>query len=114
MNETDKLEKGKRIRSARKSAGLTQPELAEKCGVSQQLISKLERGLIDGSFIEPHIALHTGVSAYWLSAGEGDKDDFVGSDDERNLIKAFRYGSRELRDYLRTIGNAEAPQKTGQ
>jgi len=35
---------GKRVRSARESAGLTQQELSKKTGIEQAIISKLERG----------------------------------------------------------------------
>jgi len=35
---------GQRVRSARKAAGLTQKELAEKVGIRQSTISELEKG----------------------------------------------------------------------
>lgn len=37
------------VAEIRKDKGLTQIELAEKCNVSQQSISKIEKGIIDPS-----------------------------------------------------------------
>lgn len=37
------------IAEIRKDKGLTQIELAEKCNISQQSISKIEKGIIDPS-----------------------------------------------------------------
>ena len=51
MNEPKKqnLNIGLRIKQARKSAGLTQEQLAEKIDVSTQYISDLERGVVGTS-----------------------------------------------------------------
>lgn len=37
------------VAEIRKDKGLTQIELAEKCNISQQSISKIEKGIIDPS-----------------------------------------------------------------
>ena len=62
---------GKRLKTARESAGMTQPELADKAGMSQQMISKIER---DESTSSPHVvklARILGVRAEWLGEGVG-------------------------------------------
>lgn len=41
----DIIESGKRIKEMRKKAGLTQEQLAEKIGVSTNMISKIEQGV---------------------------------------------------------------------
>ncbi len=45
MNGIDAREIGQRIKDLRKEKGLTQQELAELVGVSQNLISKIEPGM---------------------------------------------------------------------
>lgn len=44
MKLAEKKDIGERIRSMRKGAGLTQDELAERCGMKQQYIQYLETG----------------------------------------------------------------------
>ena len=67
---------GKRIKIARERAGLTQPQLAEKCHWSSQ--SRVSNYETDGR--EPKsadlktISKATGVSFSWLSTGEGEPD----------------------------------------
>jgi len=41
---------GSRIRQLRESRGMTQEELAERCGLSQKFVSQLERGAKTPSF----------------------------------------------------------------
>lgn len=47
MGSQEKL--GKNIKKARKNAGLTQSELAEKVGVHVSYISRIERGVVNSS-----------------------------------------------------------------
>ena len=56
-----------RLKAARKSAGLTQVELAERSGTSQRLVSSLETGFRSGS-IETYskLARVLGVSVSYL------------------------------------------------
>lgn len=61
-----------RIKQARKSAGLTQRELALAVGVSQPVISQLESGENLQSVHLLKIADACQVDATWLSSGEGD------------------------------------------
>lgn len=61
-------EYGKRLKKARKDAGLTQAELCKKTGIAQSTISTAERegqGSNDVLY-----ALATGVDPLWLSTGE--------------------------------------------
>jgi DNA-binding XRE family transcriptional regulator len=43
---------GLKIREIRKEAGLTQKEVADKMGVSQQVISRLEKGEVDNPTVD--------------------------------------------------------------
>jgi SOS-response transcriptional repressor LexA len=61
---------GKRLRSARKFAGLTQEGLSKITGIAQSTISTAER-LGHGSGETPVYAKACGVDAHWLATGEG-------------------------------------------
>lgn len=62
-----------RIKSARLSAGLSQKALADKIGISDAALSKIESGLNNPSR-QTVIAISNalGVSLYWLDTGEGE------------------------------------------
>lgn len=60
-----------RLKKARKHAGLTQVQLAEKSGTTQQTISNIERGIQDGSGELVSIAIACGVRAEWLEQKHG-------------------------------------------
>lgn len=64
---------GARLRSAREAAGLSQQQLADKCGVGQGSISKIERGDQDKSVHTPELADALGVTARWLATGRGPR-----------------------------------------
>lgn len=63
----------KRIKIARKDAGLTQDELAERCGMTRGGIGHLETGRRNGATNIAQIAFALGVSALWLAEGKGPK-----------------------------------------
>lgn len=82
-----------RLKAARKHAGLTQKQLAEKAGVEQPLISQLETGKNSQSVHLIRLASVCGVSALWLESGAGDmtaSKPFIGVREE-----AKHYGSGE-------------------
>lgn len=61
-----------RIKLARKHAGLTQKELADKVGISQTAVHKLECGRSRSSRRTVAIALTCGVDPIWLETGRGE------------------------------------------
>jgi SOS-response transcriptional repressor LexA len=61
-----------RIRTARKQADLTQKELADRVGISQTAIHKLEAGRSISSRRTVAIALTCGVDPIWLDTGRGE------------------------------------------
>lgn len=77
----DVVQLGIQIRKARKKAGLTQDELADRIGLSQSYVAKLERGGTDnpGSQAIMKIAESLGVTPGWLYFNREDIDDL---DDE--------------------------------
>jgi transcriptional regulator with XRE-family HTH domain len=56
------------VRSARKQAGLTQAELAERAGVTQSVIARLERGGGNPTFLTLERVLHAAGHRLELSA----------------------------------------------
>ncbi|WP_010486869.1 S24 family peptidase [Pseudomonas sp. S9] len=65
-------ELGKRIKAARAHARLTQKELAERVGISQPVISQLEKGENLQSVHLIKISSQCGVSPIWLETGRGE------------------------------------------
>ena len=62
---------GKRVRTARKNAGLSQAALARAVGVSQGTVSEMET-LAHSSTVTAQVAVACGVNANWLATGEGE------------------------------------------
>ena len=60
-----------RLKQAREKAGFTQTQLAERVGMTQGQISKLELGERQESTKTAEIAHECGVSAYWMATGKG-------------------------------------------
>lgn len=69
-HQTMTTDYGKRLRTARVAAGLTQRQLAEAVGVKQPTIAEAERSGY-GSKFTVAIARELGVSPYWLESGDG-------------------------------------------
>jgi len=63
---------GQRLKKAREYAGLTQEQLAEKSGIDQRTISKIERGDQQGTTAIVDLARACNVDPGWLSSGTGD------------------------------------------
>ena len=60
-----------RLRQARKAAGLTQEQLAERAGIKQASVSEIERGLTRTSGYLIKFAQICGVDPVWLAEGVG-------------------------------------------
>ena len=68
---TETETRGQRLARARSEAKLSQKQLATRSGVSQQLISKLERDAVEDTAATIAIARALGKSAEWLDSGAG-------------------------------------------
>lgn len=92
---------GERLLTARTLARLTQPQLAEKSGVAQQTISKIERGVQRSSTEIVSLAAACGVRPEWLGKGTGPMEATTIAE------PAPAYGSKkedeELKMYLDVI-----------
>ncbi|HUL12618.1 MAG TPA: S24 family peptidase [Methylococcaceae bacterium] len=63
---------GQRLKQAREMAQLSQRGLAKRSLLSQQLISKLENGLVESTTEVFRLAEALGVDPRWLATGKGD------------------------------------------
>ena len=60
-----------RLKQSREQAQISQRELAKRSGLSQQLISKLENGLVESTTEVFRLAEVLRVDARWLATGKG-------------------------------------------
>jgi len=112
---------GERLKAARRYAHLdTQETLAKKSGVSQQTISKIERGMVDSSGYVVQLAIACGVRPEWLAMEEGEMVDGLYVQDEKikagiRLLEQFRaeYRLEEAIDLLNQVAKF-ARKKAGQ
>lgn len=63
-----------RLKRARKNAGLTQVELAERAGIKQASVSEIERGITRTSGHIVKLAQICGVDPVWLAEGSGSPE----------------------------------------
>lgn len=91
---------GDKIRKLREAKGLSQPQLAERAGVSQQLISNLESGKVKSSKKLPEIAAALGAAPSQIDsryseagapaarepAGSAFNEEVVRIDDVRDVL----------------------------
>ncbi len=61
-----------RLKQSREKAQVSQRQLAKRSGLSQQLISKLENGLVESTTEVFRLAEALGVDARWLATGKGE------------------------------------------
>jgi phage repressor protein C with HTH and peptisase S24 domain len=78
-----RMELKDRLRQARKNAGLTQADLAERAGIKQASISEIERGLTRTSGYLVKLAQICGVDPVWLSDGSGSPESAFGTNVEQ-------------------------------
>lgn len=86
-----------RLKKARKHAKLSQEELANAIGVTQGLISKIERGDQEESAYVVKIARACGVRPEWLDDGSGEMTDGLYVESEK--IKKAVLLMQDLPDY---------------
>lgn len=92
-----------RLKYARKRAGLTQSELAERAGIKQASVSEIERGLSRTSGHLVRIAAICNVDVLWLSEGIGEPHEGVGTEISSDSIPAT--SADQVRAMLARIGN---------
>lgn len=100
---------GDRLKAARKAAGLTQTELAEKAGLKwQSLVGNVETGGQEGTTNIAKFAKVLNVNPLWLETGSGPRESQAKEpdaeqyfpDEEARLLRAYRLASPDLRRSL--------------
>ena len=110
---------GDRIRERRKAKGWSQSQLSEESGISQQMLSKLERGVAFGTTEIVSLACALKVIPRWLESGEGS---MTGQEElpptARMVIKEIelRTSTHELGEYelallLNLVKSISSPRK---
>lgn len=102
-----------RLKSARNEAGLTQEELAEKSGVKQQMISKLETGKSKETTGIVALATALRKNPVWLETGRGEEDAKEALPDMVQFAKAIVDATpQQLEQVLEVLGLKQtgAPQ----
>lgn len=100
---------GDRIRERRKAAGWSQAKLSTESGISQQMLSKLERGVAFGTTEIVPLARALGVSPKWLETGEGPMQGDDLAADERELLAEYRGLDPEKKSVARATIRAMLP-----
>lgn len=77
-NSTPRTPFGERLFDARKSAKLTQKELASKVGMSQSALAEAEK-TGQGSQYLAQLARALGVQSIWLATGKGPREQSTGA-----------------------------------
>lgn len=100
---------GARLEELRRSAQLTQQQMADIVGTSKQYVGRLEKGqnqTPNGVFLTEW-ARHFGVSARWLSSGDGPRSATAGapSQSERPDFRKLSASVLLLRHYLDFTGD---------
>ena len=66
-----------RLKHARLKKKITQEELAERVGIKQQAIQRIEAGKVKSTSYVVQLAQVLSVTPEWLALGEGDEDDVI-------------------------------------
>ncbi|MBF0141832.1 MAG: helix-turn-helix domain-containing protein [Magnetococcales bacterium] len=101
-----------RIQSARKQAGLTQKELADRVGISQTAVHKLECGRSQSSRKTVSIALTCGVDPVWLETGRGDMSYSPSVYSQDGQLKTAQVAAEDGGRYLALPTTARVPLLT--
>lgn len=104
---------GTRIRDRRKALGWSQAKLEEESGISQQMLSKLERGVAFGTTEAVALARALKVSPMWLETGEGPMEEAIVATiapDEQILLKDYRDLPPERKPVALAAVNAMVPK----
>jgi len=97
-----------RVKAARKHAGLTQTQLAERVGIAQTAISQIESGKTLRSTYLFDIAEACGVNSMWLVSGVGGfqvlPDRMIDAEQERMFREGYTEG------LLESLNNPHDPE----
>ena len=104
MSTVDYKDLGKRIRELRRSSGLTQEVLAEKCGISASFLGHIERGTRKASLdtvVKLANALHVSPNILLQDSLDSDLLDFAPqmTESQKGLLREITNRIIEYGDY---------------
>ena len=103
-----------RLKRLRKSAGLSQPQLAEMSGVGSSTIAEIETGVTQNPTHDKlvKLAAHFEVNPEWLLTGKGPQHPVSSmKEDESELLLLYRSLTPEGRSYaLRRVRDMHADE----
>ena len=108
------LELGNRIRNERVSLGLSQDELAQKCGyTSRASINKIELGYVDLPLSKVRILAEVlGVSILYIIDGDITDTSQIDREEEK-IIKSYRTADNITREMVKRILGIDEKEKIG-
>jgi transcriptional regulator with XRE-family HTH domain len=112
------------LKRLREAAGLSQNELADKAGLSQQLVSQLERGVNRTTRTLPQLAHALGVTIYEIDPdfGAGGKPDAAREElmsvyDRLGVLPGWQeyllQQARQLEAHVRGQADPQPPKAAG-
>lgn len=101
---------GSRLKFARQTRKLSQEQLAERSGVAQPVISKIEKGKIDKPTGLNALARALPCNPDWLDIGDGEWDRPLPSTAYTMFAESGSYGKDELANIRPIESRAKVPQ----
>lgn len=106
---------GERLKSERVAAKLTQGQLAELSGISQQMISKLERNAASATREILALAAALSISPDWLKDGTGPKQIDKDAPEDREFFRDYHALPVAFRKAVRNmVRDMRMGQSTGE
>lgn len=115
------MQLGERVRELRTRQGLNQKQLAEKAGITQATISRIENGLVNQLKSEAlkrlAVALSTTVDYLIGKTAKPTPDEVIAADKKAEYIfrgyeKLSASGRRQLEDFVRFLETKEKREQS--
>ncbi|HEZ4471033.1 TPA: helix-turn-helix transcriptional regulator [Neisseria meningitidis] len=103
-----------RLKVERKKLGLTQSQLAEKCGITREMWGKYERGqfLPNCEIIFSFCALGADVNFLFTGNRPSENSNEL-SKDELELLQNYRQSTNKSREIILTIAKTQEKKEVG-
>lgn len=104
---------GERISEARRSAGLTQPGMAARCGTTKQAISQIENGKTKSPRPDLlfKIADVLGYKARWLATGNGPRTRQEADNDTLDISRLSSDSKSAIRAVFHSFDQSQKSNK---
>ncbi|MRN38969.1 helix-turn-helix domain-containing protein [Neisseria sp. N95_16] len=105
---------GSRLKVERKKLGLTQSQLAEKCGITREMWGKYERGVFmpNCEIIFSFYGLGADVNFLFTGNRPSENSNEL-SKDELELLQNYRQSTDKSREIILTIAKTQEKKEVG-